>query len=64
MAQEHARGELHLGNVEEYVERAAIFLSYLSPNIAIQRIIGRAPEKDTLNCNFNMSWWKIKDLYY
>lgn len=61
MAQEYARGELHLGNVEEYVERAAIFLSYLSPNIAIQRIIGRAPEKDTLNCNFNMSWWKIKD---
>lgn len=61
MANEYRDGRYREGTVEEYIERTAFFLSYLSPEIAIQRIIGRAPKDDVLSCNFNMSWWKIKD---
>ena len=61
MAQEYETGQFQIGTMEEYIERVAFFLSYLSPDIAIQRLIGRAPEKDVISCNFNTSWWKIKD---
>ena len=27
----------------------------------VQRIIGRAPEENTLFVNWNESWWKIRD---
>lgn len=61
MAQEYETGQFQIGTMEDYIERVAFFLSYLSPDIAIQRLIGRAPEKDVISCNFNTSWWKIKD---
>lgn len=61
MAKEYMEGRYRETTVEEYIERTASFLSYLSPDICIQRIVGRAPEDDVLSCNFNMSWWKIKD---
>ena len=48
--------------VEDYIEKSITFLEYLSPNIAIQRIIGRAPEEYTLFSNWGMSWWKIKEM--
>ena len=46
---------------ENYVERVISFLEYLSPNIVVQRLLGRAPKEKTLFCNWNTSWWKIKD---
>ena len=45
----------------DYVERVICFLEYLSPDIAIQRLIGRAKEEHTLFANYGASWWKIKD---
>jgi uncharacterized protein len=45
----------------EYIERVIAFLENLDPDIAIQRIIGRAPEENTLFVNWDTSWWKIKD---
>lgn len=47
---------------EEYVERIILFLEHLSPDIVIQRLIGRAPEERTLFCNWGKSWWKIQDI--
>ena len=47
--------------MEEYINRVILFLEYLSPKISIQRIIGRAPEKNSLFVNWNTSWWKIKE---
>ena len=47
--------------MEEYIKRVILFLEYLSPEISIQRIIGRAPEKNSLFVNWNTSWWKIKE---
>lgn len=53
--------EFKLLEKEEYIDRTITFLSYISPDIVIQRLIGRAPEKDTITANWNTSWWKIKD---
>jgi len=57
----YKRGEISLISKEEYIERVILFLEYLDPNIVIQRIIGRAPEKNSLFTNWNESWWKIRD---
>lgn len=44
---------------EDFIERTITFLEYLSPDIVIQRLIGRAPEERSLFCSWNTSWWKI-----
>lgn len=56
------KGEISLITAPEYVERVVSFINYLSPQIVIQRIAGRAPKESTLFCNWDMSWWKIKDM--
>ncbi len=38
---------LRFCSVEEYKERVKLFLEYISPDIWIQRLLGRAPEEDT-----------------
>ena len=48
--------------LDDYIEKVITFLEYLDPKIAIQRIIGRAPEEFTLFSNWGMSWWKIKEM--
>lgn len=55
------RGEVELISRDEYEERVILFLSYLSSDIVVQRIIGRAPEENALFVNWNTSWWKIRD---
>ena len=61
LAQMYEAGEVELGSCEEYVERAVAFLEYLSPDIALQRLIGRAPEENTLFTNWNKGWWRIRE---
>ena len=46
---------------DEYVDRVIAFLEHLNPETVVQRLIGRAPEENTLFVNWNTSWWKIKD---
>lgn len=62
MAEQYLRGELDLKTAEDYVEKVATFLSYLKENIVIQRLAARAPEEETLFCNYGMSWWKLKEM--
>ena len=62
MAKEYEENKLKMISLEEYVQRVSEFLAHLSPDIAVHRIIGRAPEDETLFCNWNTSWWKIKDM--
>lgn len=54
-------GELSLISKEEYIERVITFLEYLDPKVVVQRVIGRAPEENSLFVNWNESWWKIRD---
>lgn len=61
MAEWYQRGELSLISKEEYVERVIRFLEYLHPDIVVQRLIGRAPETNTLFTNWGTGWWKIKE---
>ncbi len=49
-------------SMNEYIKRVIAFIEHLSPNIIIQRLLGRAPEENTLFCNWGSSWWKIIDL--
>ncbi len=62
MAAQYNSGEFRLISIDEYIKRVILFLEYLSPEISIQRLIGRAPEKNTLFVNWNTSWWKIKEM--
>ncbi|MEW9121834.1 MAG: TIGR01212 family radical SAM protein [Thermotaleaceae bacterium] len=53
--------EIELIDMEDYVDRVITFLEYLDPSVVLQRLIGRAPQENTLFCNWGTSWWKIKD---
>lgn len=61
MADQYQRGDIRLISKEEYVERVVTFLEYLDSSIVIQRLIGRAPEINTLFSNWKTGWWKIRD---
>ncbi len=61
LAKMYENGEFSMGTYHDYVERVITFLEYLSPEIVIQRLIGRAKEEHTVFCNYSTSWWKIKD---
>ena len=62
MACEYQNEEIEMICMEDYVKRVCVFLQYISKDIVIHRLIGRAPEENTLFCNWNTSWWKIKDM--
>lgn len=61
MAKQYVNNEFTMIDKDEYVDRVITFLEYLDPNIVIQRLLGRAPEEDTLFVNWETSWWKIRD---
>ena len=57
----YKNNEITVISKDEYVERVIVFLEYLNKNIAVQRLVGRAPKENSLFVNWGMSWWKIKD---
>ena len=61
LADMYEKGEIKLLGAEEYARRCVEFLKYLSPDIVIQRIVGRVPEEDSVIANDGQSWWKIRD---
>jgi len=54
-------GKLSLLSEKEYIQRAVVFLENLSPEIYVERLLGRVPEKDSITANFNRSWWAVRD---
>jgi len=58
---EYRNGTMTLCSKEEYFERLAEFLAYLSPDIVIERLFSRVPEEYAGFSNWNTSWWKLKD---
>jgi radical SAM protein (TIGR01212 family) len=61
MAQWYTEGMISLITKDEYVARVVTFLEYLHADIVVQRLIGRAPEANTLFTNWQTGWWKIRD---
>lgn len=61
LGEQYKNGEIDIISKEEYINRVITFLEYLDPSIVIQRIMGRAPEENTLFVNWAQSWWRIRD---
>ena len=61
MARLYESGQLDICSKEDYFLRLRMFLEYLSPNIAVERLFSRIPEKDALFSNWQTSWWKLLD---
>ena len=61
MANQYLNGEIEICSKEEYYERLRLFLEYLNPSIAIERLFSRIPEKDAIFSNWSTSWWKLQD---
>lgn len=62
MGKDYQSGRIEIISVENYVDRVVTFLRYLRADIVVQRLVARAPEEKTLFCNWDMSWWRIKDM--
>lgn len=61
MAKWYQEGTITMGTYEDYFDRICLMLPYLSKDIGIQRFFGRAPEEETLFCNWGRSWRFLKD---
>lgn len=61
LAKRYVRGEFQMISLEEYVARVVDFLELLHPEAVIERLVGKGPQQDLIFCNWNTSWWKIKD---
>ncbi|WP_127009418.1 TIGR01212 family radical SAM protein [Veillonella sp. CHU110] len=62
MTRDYEAGEFTLISAEEYARRVVEFLRYLDPKIVLQRLVGRAPEENTIFTNWSMGWWRVQDL--
>jgi hypothetical protein len=62
MGEWYSRGLIQPHTMGSFIERTIAFLEYLSPEIVIQRLIGRAPEERCLFCSWETSWWKVVEL--
>lgn len=57
----YKKGEIKTISLEDYKRKVILFLRYLNNDIIVERIIGRAPSENSLFCNWDTSWWKIRD---
>ena len=61
LSREYKNGTITVCSKEEYIERVVAFLSFLSPNIIVERLFSRIPEEEADFANWNTSWWKLQD---
>ena len=61
LCDDYENGTISLCEKEEYLNRLITFLEHLNPDIAVERLFSRIPEKDAVFCNWNTSWWKLRD---
>ncbi len=62
MCKAYEQKNLSVCTADEYLERVALFLEYLHPDIIVERLFSRVPEEDAVFSNWGMSWWKLQDL--
>lgn len=61
LSQAYENGTITLCSKEEYIERLSAFLEYLAPDMVVERLFSRVPEKDAVFSNWGTSWWKLQD---
>lgn len=59
--QMYKNNEFTMPSKQEYEENVITFLRLIKPDVAVQRLVGRAPEEETAFCNWDTSWWAIRD---
>ena len=64
MADDFLQNKFNICSKEEYFIRLKCFLEHLDPNIGVERIFSRIPEKDSLFSNWSTSWWKLQDEFF
>lgn len=57
----YQQGQIKPISLDDYKKKVILFLRNLKDDIIVERIIGRAPYENSLFCNWNTSWWKIRD---
>lgn len=61
MAKWYEEKQFSLISADEYIERVIAFLQHLDKDIVLQRLVGRAPEENTLFTNWSMGCWRIQE---
>ena len=61
MDKDYQSGNIKICSKEEYLNRLRLFLEYLDPKIAVERLFSRIPETDSSFSNWSTSWWKLRD---
>lgn len=61
MGRQYQAGEIEIIEFDDYVKRVVDFIRHLHPDTIIHRLAGRAPKEETLFCNWDKSWWLIKE---
>ena len=61
LSQMYANHEFVMPTCNDYIENVIEFLRIINPDVAIQRLVGRAPKEETIFCNWDRSWWSIRD---
>lgn len=57
----YIQGDITICSKEEYLNRLAEFVALLRPDITVERLFSRIPEKDSAFSNWGNSWWKLTD---
>lgn len=60
LASMYERGQFRLLSQQEYAERVILILSLIRPDIAVQRIVGRASDR-TISIHEGRPWWEVKE---
>jgi len=55
LAQMYEKGEVSIGSLNDYVERAVTFLEHLNPSIVIHRLASDPPREGTLFGNWGLT---------
>ena len=58
---EYRDGRIKICSKEEYLNRLAEFMALLRPDMVVERLFSRIPEKNAAFCNWGCSWWKLTD---
>ena len=61
LCRQYEANEFIMCSKDEYLLRLKAFLEHLSPDIVVERLFSRVPEKDSIFSNWNTSWWKLQD---
>ena len=61
MGNMYLKGEIEIIDSDTYVDRLVTMVRHLPKDMVVQRLFGRAPEEDTLFCNWQMSWRKLQN---